>query len=87
MPLDERTSNLGGFGNEKALTYACTRVDTVRMHVPLQTSARTILCKVQVATPKGRDGVPAVYTDFLSLIQNDDEWVIASKVFAVAPVS
>ena len=59
----------------------------MRVHVSLQTSEGTILCKVQVATPKGRDGVPAVYTDFLSLIQIDDEWVIASKVFAVAPVS
>jgi hypothetical protein len=68
----------------------CTALHCAALHcTALQTSAGTILCKVQVATPKGRDGLPAIYNDFLSLIQieEDGPWVIASKIFAAAPVS
>ena len=53
-----------------------------------QTSKNTILCKVQVATPSYpmNGGDPVVFTDFLSLIRVQEEWVIASKVFAWVPM-
>ena len=54
-----------------------------------QTSKDTILCKVQVATPSYpmNGGEPVVFTDFLSLVRVQGEWIIASKVFAWAPLT
>ena len=53
-----------------------------------QTSKDTILCKVQVATPSYpmNGDEPVVFTDFLSLIRVQGEWIIASKVFAWVPI-
>ena len=54
-----------------------------------QTSKDTILCKVQVAAPSYplNANEPVVFTDFLSLIRVQGEWIIASKVFAWVPMS
>ena len=51
-----------------------------------QTSRTTILAKVQMATPQGRDGKPALFVDFLSLLRVGEEWHIVSKIFSTLPI-